>query len=89
MNRRKGAELTSGIGALVLGTGLGALFSRWLAPAATVITVVGLCMHAFAMWDAHRLDANHDVETSRWTAELYWLCWLSLAAVVAVLVWRS
>jgi hypothetical protein len=53
-----------------------------------VITVMGLCMHAFGMWDAHRLDAQHDVETSRWTAALYWLCWLSLAAVVAVLVWR-
>ena len=89
MNRRKRAELTSGVGALVLGLGLGVLFSRWLAPAAGLITVIGLCMHAFGMWDMHRLDARDQVESPPWTAALYWLCWISLAAVIAVLlVWR-
>jgi hypothetical protein len=37
MTRLKLAELTSGIGALVLGVGLGALFSRWFARAAGFI----------------------------------------------------
>jgi len=88
MNRRKG-ELTSGMGALGLGLGPGVLFSRWLAPAVGLITVIGLCVHAFGMWNMRRLDARDEVESPQWTAVLYWLCWLSLAAVIAVLlVWR-
>jgi len=39
MTRLKLAALTfSGVGALVLGVGLGALFPRWLGPAAGLIT---------------------------------------------------
>ena len=34
MKRLKLAELTSGVGALVLGVGLGALFPRWFGPVA-------------------------------------------------------
>jgi hypothetical protein len=56
MTRLKLAELTSGVGALVIGVGLGALFPRWFGPTAGVITVVGLSLHAFGMWDKHRLD---------------------------------
>ena len=33
MTRLQLAELTSGVGALVLGVGLGALFVRWVGPA--------------------------------------------------------
>ena len=88
MNRRKRAELTSGVGALVLGLGLGVLFSRWLAPGAGLITAIGLCMHAFGMWDMRRLDVRDEVDIQGWASWLYWLCWLSLAAVIAfLLVW--
>jgi hypothetical protein len=41
MTRVKLAELTSGIGALVLGGGLGALFADWSASSATAIVLVG------------------------------------------------
>jgi len=46
MNRLKFAELMSGLSALVLGVGLGALFARWFNPAAGSITFVGLTIHA-------------------------------------------
>jgi hypothetical protein len=56
MTRVKLAELTSGIGALVLGVGLGALFADWFASSATAIVLVGVAAHAFGMWDKHQLE---------------------------------
>jgi len=49
MTHMKLAELTSGVGALVLGVGLGGLFPQWFGPAAGLITVVGLSLHGFGM----------------------------------------
>ena len=87
MNRTKLAELTSGAGALVLGVGLGALFPRWFGPAAAVITIVGLSLHAFGMWDKHRLEATtSQAENPLWVVALYWVCWLLLAGVLGMLL---
>jgi hypothetical protein len=90
MTRLKLAELTSGVGALVLGIGLGAWLSRWLAPAAALIVLAGVVAHSFGMWDKHRLEARASAEaTDVLVVTLYWVCWVLLAGVVAVLlVWR-
>ncbi len=80
MTRLKLAELTSGVGALILGVGLGALFPRWFAPAAGLMALAGVVAHGVGMWDKHRLEAR---------VALYWVCWLLLASVVMfVVVWR-
>ena len=86
MTRLKVAELTSGVGALVLGVGLGALFSRWFAPAAGVIVLAGAITHAFGMWDKHRLEGQAHAATEPWVTALYWACWLLLAGVIAFLL---
>ena len=89
MTRLKLAELTSGVGALVLGVGLGALFPQWFGPAAGMVASVGLSLHAFGMWDKHRLEASRQAENSPWVVALYWVCWLLLAGVLAMLLfWR-
>jgi hypothetical protein len=88
MTRLKLAELTSGVGALVLGVGLGALFPRWFGPAAGFITVVGLSLHAFGMWDTHRLETLGHAEGPIWVVVLYWVCWLLLAAILVTLLVR-
>ena len=82
MNRRKLAELTSGLGALVLGIGLGALGAPWIGRAAAPIAAVGLVAHAFGMWDGHRQDARGHLDSPPWVRVLYWLCWLLLAAAL-------
>jgi len=88
MNRLKLAELTSGLGALVLGVGIGALFPNWFAPAAGVIAFAGLFLHAFGMWDKHRLERAGHGASPRWAVALYWVCWLLLVAVLAaLLIW--
>ena len=89
MTHTKIAELTSGVGALVLGVGLGGLFPQWFAPAAGLITGVGLCLHSFGMWDKHRLEALGHTHNPSWVIALYWVCWLLLAAVLAVLLFWS
>lgn len=81
MNRLKVAELTSGVGALVLGVGVGALFPNWFGPTAGIITSVGVLLHAFGMWDKHRLEAVDQGENPTWITVSYWVCWLVLAGV--------
>jgi hypothetical protein len=84
MTRLKLAELTSGIGALVLGVGFGALFPHWFAPAGGLLLAAGGVAHAFGMWDKHRIEAR-DVESGPWLTALYWTCWLLLAGVAVLL----
>jgi hypothetical protein len=85
VNRLKLAELTSGVGALVLGVGLGALFPLWFGPRAGLITFAGLSLHAFGMWDKHRLEASRQADSPLWVVALYWVCWLLLVVVLAML----
>ena len=89
MTRLQIADLTSGVGAVVLGLGLGALWSEWLMSAAGLIAAVGLVMHGFGMWDKHRREPDVTARDSRWTVAMYWGCWVLLAAVVGLLVFRS
>jgi hypothetical protein len=89
VNRLKLAELTSGVGALVLGVGLGALFPHWFGAAAELIAFAGLSVHAFGMWGKHRLEAAGQAENPLWVVALYWVCSLLLAVVLAMLLlWR-
>jgi membrane-bound ClpP family serine protease len=81
--------LTSGVGALVLGVGLGAFFPQWFAPVAGVMALAGVVVHAFGMWDKHRLEGQAHAPSEPWVTVLYWICWLLLAGVVAFLIiWR-
>ena len=89
MTRTKLAELTSGVGALVLGIGLGTLLAGWLQAAAVPTTLIGLGMHGFGMWDKHRLEARAGLPPIGWVTGLYWVCWVLLAAVLGWLVARA
>ena len=88
MTRLKVAELTSGVGALVIGVGLGALFPSWFSTSAGLITAAGVITHAFGMWDKHRLETEAHADTAPWVAVLYWVCWLLLAVGVVLLFIR-
>lgn len=82
------ADLTSGVGALVLGFGLGALGAHWLASTATLVTLIGLLTHAVGMWDKHRSQSGLTATDARWASVLYWTCWALLAGVAALVAWR-
>lgn len=88
MNRLERADLASGTGALVLGTGPGTLLAPYLAPAAVAVLVGGLLLHAWGMYDKHRLEREEGA-APRYAAVLYWLCWAVLALLAAYLVLRA
>lgn len=88
MTRPQIADHTSGVGAAVLGLGLGALWSEWLTSVAGLVVAVGLLMHGYGMWDKHRRGSNVTVRDRRWTLAMYWGCWVLLAAVVGLVVFR-
>ena len=88
MNRLKRADLASGVGALVLGTGLGTLLAPYLAPAAVAVLAAGLLLHAWGMYDKHRLERD-EAPAPRYAAVLYRLCWTLLALLAAYLVLRA
>ena len=58
---------------------------RWFGPTAGLITGVGVCLHAFGMWDKHRLEARSATDSASWIVAVYRICW-GLLAVVLVLV---
>ena len=83
--RIKKAELLGGVGALVLGVGLGILLSSFLKPYAVPFLLVGLLMHAWGMFDKHRLEKASSAPPLWWTQLLYWICWVALLGLIGFL----
>ena len=86
MTRLKLAELTSGVGALVLGLGLGALLSRLGRSRRRTDHHRRAGHHAVGMWDKHRLESEGGAKSPAWVVALYSACWLLLAALLVVLL---
>jgi hypothetical protein len=79
----KRAELASGLGAFVLGTGIGGLAAPLLGRAAVAVLLLGLAVHAWGMYDKDRLERGSEAGSVRFAAALYWSCWILLALLVA------
>jgi hypothetical protein len=77
------AELLSGVGAVVLGKGLGLLFSGLLMAYATPLLLIGLLAHAWGMFDKHRLETAYTGAHLWWAEVLYLICWGALLALFA------
>lgn len=84
--RLKLAELTGGIGAGVLGAGLGLAFAVQLSQHWVAISIVGLLLHAWGMFDKHQLEKKGNTVIPLWGTAAYWICWLMLAALAIALL---
>src|SRR3712207_376790 len=82
------AELTSGIGAVALGVGLGALLADRLAGLAVPVLLLGVATHAWAMLDKHRVEKGLGLGGAWWESAAHGSCWLLLALMV-LLVWLN
>jgi hypothetical protein len=80
------AELTSG--AVVLGLGLGVLLSDRLAGLGPAVLAAGIAVHAWGMYDKHRLERRQDVADPWWATALFLVCWLALAVTLAWAAFR-
>ena len=78
-------ELLGGIGAAVLGAGVGLIFRDLLASLAFPLLIVGLVVHGWAMWGKHRLDATGPTAMPRWSVWAYWTCWALIAGLIIYL----
>ena len=81
------AELSSSLGAGVLGLGLGALLASQLHGLGVPIILIGLVLHVWGMTDKHRLE--HGRAQLWWSTALYWICWVGLAGLATVLIVRA
>lgn len=88
-SRLRLAELSSAVGAGVLGLGAGLLLGKVAAfeGAGLPVLLMGLLLHAWGMTDKHRIEANTPVPV--WSAALYWICWFLLAALGLYILARA
>ena len=82
------AELTSTLGALVSGVGLGAIVGDRLGRLATVVLVIGIAIHGIGMLDKYRFGHRSGVHTSSWWRTLYWTCWWLVGTVALIVAAR-
>jgi hypothetical protein len=83
----KSAELVSGLGAIVLGVGIGLLVPMPLRIHALPLLAAGVLVHGAGMSLKYRLEARQG-EALWWETALFWLCWAILAVLAAWLVWH-
>ena len=55
-SRAKRARLLSGVGAIILGMGIGLLFSGFLAPYTLPVLLIGLLAHVWGMFYEPKLE---------------------------------
>jgi len=83
-DRLRLAELTSGVGAIVLGIGLGVLAADYLGRFGLPLLLVGATVHAWGMFDKHRMERETGMPNVWWEPLAYWTCWGLLAALALV-----
>lgn len=86
LTTNKGAELASTIGVGVLGLGLGAAFSAWIASYSAVLLLAGALLHGTGMLLKHRIERRSGDRIAGWMVALYWLCWLFLFGLLIYIV---
>jgi hypothetical protein len=85
--REKLAQLTSSIGAGILGVGIGAMIARPLAGLEGVVIAVGLILHLWGMVDNHRAERGSPQPS--WATVTYWACWIGLVALIGIVIARA
>ena len=76
------AEMTTSVGALVLGIGLGAFIASSLRDLAVGVFFVGLALHAWGMWDQHHIETRLASPEPVWARAMFWGCWIMLVGVL-------
>jgi hypothetical protein len=87
-SRLRLAELTSGIGAVVLGIALGVLLTERLVGLGPEILAAGIVVHGWGMIDKHRQERRQGTIDPEWATALYWACWIGLAGMIAWIMIR-
>jgi hypothetical protein len=76
----KAAELSSALGAIVLGAGIALVVPDRLRAYGMPLLIGGALVHGTGMTLKHRLESR-DGPPLWWERTLFWLCWACLAAL--------
>ena len=76
----RGAELASGLGAIVLGAGMALALPEGLRAYAIPLLVGGVLVHGTGMTLKYRFDGRSE-SPLWWERALFWLCWVGLFAL--------
>lgn len=85
----KRADLTSSLGAGILGGGIALLLSQFLLAYAVPILLLGLLTHTWGMYHKHRLQSDAAAARIRWAEWAYWACWIGLAGLALFILSRG
>lgn len=89
INREKLAELTSSIGAGIIGVGIGVYLAGPLGGMALWFVLLGIALHGWGMFDRHRSLVAATGEPPLWWQALYAVCWVGLAVLLVFAVARG
>jgi len=78
--RAKGAEMASGLGAIVLGAGLALVLPRWLRAYGVALLVAGAAVHGVGMTLKYRWESREGSPVW-WERALFWSCWACLVSL--------
>lgn len=88
VGRLSGFSSLSSVGAALAGFGAGLLLADPLAFAALPSLLVGLTVHVYGMVGAARLRRETGHLPGLWQMSGYWVCWLTMAVLVAYVATR-
>jgi hypothetical protein len=79
-SRLRFAEITSSIGAGIIGVGIGVLLASRIGKLAIPTLMLGALLHAWGMFDKHRIERSSSATDPWWSRALCWVCWVALLA---------
>jgi hypothetical protein len=83
------AEYVALVGAGILGIGIGALAAARLGTAAVPVLLAGCFTLAWSMVQKQRVEVLSTGAPALWERALYWACWVAIATVAAIAIWKS
>lgn len=87
VGRLSGFSSLSSVGAALAGFGAGLLLADPFALAALPTLLAGLAVHIYGMTGAARLRREAGHMPGLWQVTGDWLCWLTIAVLVAYVAW--
>jgi hypothetical protein len=85
-SRLKIAELTSSMGAGILGGAIALFLSEFLKSYTIPIFSIGLFMHVWGMYDKHKIESGLSSTRVWWVETLYYVCWAVLIGLVIYII---